>query len=41
VVAPADPIAEALDRARIAWLSGRNGRQLRRDLLRLIAELED
>ena len=41
VVAPADPIIEALDRARIAWISGRDRRQLRRDLLHLIAELED
>jgi len=34
-------VAEALDRARSAWLSDRDGRQLRRDLLRLIAEIED
>jgi hypothetical protein len=40
VVAPADPVAEALDRARAAWFSGRDGRRLRRDLLALFAELE-
>jgi len=41
VVAPVDPIAEALDRARSAWLSDRDGRQLRRDLFRLLTEIED
>lgn len=40
LVAPSDPITEALDRARVAWLSGREGRRLRRDLLALLAELE-
>jgi hypothetical protein len=40
-VAPADPIAEALDRVRSAWTSGRDSRRLRRDLLGLFAELED
>jgi hypothetical protein len=40
VVAPRDPIAEALDQARSAWLSDHDGHQLRRDLLRLLAELE-
>jgi hypothetical protein len=39
-VAPADPIVEVLDRARAAWISGRDGRRLRRDLLRLLAEIE-
>jgi hypothetical protein len=39
--AAGDPVAEALDRARSAWISDRDGRQLRRDLLHLIAELED
>jgi len=34
-------VAEALDRARSAWLSDHDGRQLRRDLLRLVAEIED
>jgi hypothetical protein len=38
--APADPIVEVLDRARAAWISGRDGRRLRRDLLALLAELE-
>jgi len=41
VVALADPVAEALDRARTTWISGHDGRRLRRDLLRLLAELED
>jgi hypothetical protein len=41
VVAPADALAEALDRARSAWLSNHDGRQLRRDLLRLLADIED
>jgi hypothetical protein len=41
VVATADPIVEALDRARTAWISGRGGHRLRRDLLHLSAELED
>jgi hypothetical protein len=40
VVAPQDPIAEALDQARAVWIAGRDGRLLRRDLLRLLAELE-
>ena len=40
VVVPAEPVAEALDRARAAWISGRDGRRLRRDLLELLAELE-
>ena len=40
VVAPVDPVAEALDRARAGWISGRDGRRLRRDLLRILAELE-
>jgi hypothetical protein len=40
-VAPADPVVETLDRARAAWISGRDGRRLRRDLLALLAELED
>lgn len=39
-VAPADPIVDALDRARTAWISDRDGRRLRRDLLALIAEFE-
>ena len=39
-VAPADPVVEALDRARAAWISGRDSRRLRRDLLALLAELE-
>jgi hypothetical protein len=39
--APADPIAEALDRTRAAWISGRGGRWLRRNLLALLVELED
>jgi hypothetical protein len=41
VVAPADPIADALDRTRAAWTSDRDGRRLRRDLLGLLTELED
>jgi hypothetical protein len=40
-VAPADPVAKALEQARAAWLVGHDGRRLRRDLLRLLAELED
>jgi hypothetical protein len=40
VVAPADPIAEALEQTRAAWLASRDGRRLRRDLLALLAELE-
>jgi hypothetical protein len=40
VVAPADPVTEALDRARAAWFTSRDGRRLRRDLLRLLAEIE-
>jgi hypothetical protein len=39
-VAPADPIAEALDRVRAAWISDHDGRRLRRGLLRLLTELE-
>jgi len=41
VVAPADPVAEALERARSARLSSRDGRRLRRDLLALLADLEE
>jgi hypothetical protein len=41
VVAPTDPIADALDRARAAWIASRDGRRLRRELLGLLAELED
>jgi hypothetical protein len=41
VVAPADPIAEALDRVRAAWIAAHDGRRLRRDLLGLVAKLED
>jgi hypothetical protein len=41
VFTPADPVTEALDRARAAWFSNRDGRRLRRDLLALLAELED
>jgi hypothetical protein len=37
----ADGVAEALDRARTAWISGRDGHRLRRDLVRLLADLED
>ena len=40
-VALADPIAEALDRVRAAWISDHDGRRLRRELLRLLTELED
>ena len=40
-LAPADPVAAALDRARAAWRARRGSRRLRRDLLRLLAELED
>jgi hypothetical protein len=40
VVAPPDPIAEALDQARAVWISDRDSHRLRRDLLRLLAELE-
>ncbi|HSK02973.1 MAG TPA: hypothetical protein VK932_17095 [Kofleriaceae bacterium] len=39
-VAPADPVTEALDRARAAWNTDRDARRLRRDLLALLAELE-
>jgi hypothetical protein len=39
-VALEDPVVEALDRARAAWIPGRDGRRLRRDLLRLLAEIE-
>jgi hypothetical protein len=35
------PVVEALDRARAAWIAARDGRRLRRDLLALLAELED
>lgn len=41
VVAHADPVAESLDQARATWLSGRDGRRLRRELLRLLAAIED
>jgi hypothetical protein len=34
-------IVDALEQARAAWTSSRDGRRLRRDLLRLLAELED
>jgi hypothetical protein len=37
----ADLVAETLYRARAAWISDRDGRWLRRELLRLPAELED
>jgi hypothetical protein len=40
VVAPADPIVEALDRARAAWMSDRDRRRLRRDLFGLLADLD-
>jgi len=40
-VAPADPVTEAFDRTRAAWISGRDGRRLRRDLLGLLAKFED
>jgi hypothetical protein len=40
-VAPVDPVADALDHARTAWISSHDGRRLRRALLRLLAELED
>jgi hypothetical protein len=33
-VVPADPVTEALDRACAAWISGRDGRRLCRDLIR-------
>jgi hypothetical protein len=39
-VALADPVAEALDRARVAWISDRDRRRLRRDLLGLLADLD-
>ena len=39
-VAPSDPTTEALDRAHATWISGRDDRRLRRDLLALLAELE-
>jgi hypothetical protein len=38
---PTDPIADALDGAREAWTTGCDRRQLRRELLRLLADLED
>jgi hypothetical protein len=40
-VVPVDPVADALDQARSAWISSRDSRRLCRDLLRLLAELED
>jgi hypothetical protein len=40
-VAPGDSVADGLDRARAAWICSRDSRRLRRDLLRLLAELED
>ncbi|HWU90325.1 MAG TPA: hypothetical protein VN253_23835 [Kofleriaceae bacterium] len=39
-IAPADPVAEALDRARATWLANHDGRRLRRDLFGLLAEFE-
>ena len=36
----ADPIGAALDDARQAWRSGSDARELRRALLRVLAELE-
>ena len=41
MVAPANPIIEVLDRARIVWIAGHDDRRLRRDLLGLLAELDD
>jgi hypothetical protein len=38
-VASTDPIAEALERARLAWITDRDAYGLRRDLLELLAEL--
>jgi hypothetical protein len=38
-VAPADPIAESLEQARLAWITDRDVCGLRRDLLELLAEL--
>ena len=40
-VAPADPVTDALERARAAWIVGHDARRLRRSLLWLLAELED
>jgi len=40
-VALLDPVVDALDQVRAAWIADRNARRLRRDLLRLLAELED
>jgi hypothetical protein len=40
-VTPADPIAEALDQARIIWISERDRCRLRCVLLDLLAELND
>lgn len=37
----ADPVAEALDQARAAWVGGHDGHRLRRDLVRLLADLEE
>jgi hypothetical protein len=41
MIAPADGVAIELERAHAAWASGRNVRQLRRDLLRLLAALDE
>jgi hypothetical protein len=41
MVASAALIAEALEQARISWISDRDGRRLRCSLLELLAELHD
>jgi hypothetical protein len=41
VVAPADLVAERLEQVLAVWVSEHASRRLRRDLLALLAELED
>jgi hypothetical protein len=41
VVAPADFVAKTLEQVLAVWVSEHDGRRLRRDLLALLAELDD